>query len=79
MTITVKVSEAKTRLFELLEEVEAGQDVVIKRGNEAVARMTRIASRTDVSATISAIKLFPKPASETTVRDILEWRDEGRA
>lgn len=79
MTITVKVSEAKTRLSELLEGVEAGRDVVIERGNEAVARMTRIASRTDASATISAIKQFPKPALKTTVRDILKWRDEGRA
>ena len=34
MTITVKVGEAKTRLSELLAKVEAGEEVVIARGND---------------------------------------------
>ncbi|MGG2475996.1 type II toxin-antitoxin system Phd/YefM family antitoxin, partial [Rhizobium sp. BR5] len=41
MTITIKVGEAKTHLSELLARVEAGEEVVIARGNEAVARLVR--------------------------------------
>jgi prevent-host-death family protein len=35
---TVKVSDAKTHLSELLARVEAGEEFVIARGSEPVAR-----------------------------------------
>ena len=41
MTI-VGVHEAKTRLSELLRAVEAGEEVVVTRGGEAVARIVPI-------------------------------------
>jgi antitoxin (DNA-binding transcriptional repressor) of toxin-antitoxin stability system len=34
MSITVNIGEAKTRLSELVAKVEAGEEVVIARGNE---------------------------------------------
>ena len=34
MSLTVKIGEAKTRLSELLAKVEAGEEIVIARGNE---------------------------------------------
>lgn len=37
---TVTVHEAKTHLSRLLREVEAGEEIVIKRGNKVVARLT---------------------------------------
>jgi prevent-host-death family protein len=40
MSITVKIGEAKARLSELIARVEAGEEVVIQRGNEPVARLT---------------------------------------
>ena len=39
MSITVKIGEAKARLSELVAKVEAGEEVVIPRGNEPVARL----------------------------------------
>lgn len=39
---TVNVHEAKTHLSRLLEEVEAGQDVVIARAGRPVARLTAL-------------------------------------
>lgn len=42
MSKTVKVQEAKTRLSGLLAEVEHGQEIVIARGDDPVARLTPI-------------------------------------
>jgi prevent-host-death family protein len=39
---TVNVHEAKTHLSRLLEEVEAGQEVVIARAGRPVARLTAL-------------------------------------
>lgn len=76
MTIKVKVGEAKTHLSELLSKVESGEEVIIQRGNEPIARLTAIASRKKISATIADIR---RNRQETaSVEDILEWRDEGR-
>lgn len=37
MPITVKIGEAKARLSELIARVEAGEEIVIQRGNAPVA------------------------------------------
>ena len=42
----VTVQEAKTQLSRLLRRVEAGEDVVIRRGREPVARLVRVSPRT---------------------------------
>ncbi|HWG85330.1 MAG TPA: type II toxin-antitoxin system Phd/YefM family antitoxin [Deinococcales bacterium] len=39
---TVNVHEAKTRLSQLLEMVEAGEEVVIARAGKPVARLSRV-------------------------------------
>lgn len=39
---SVTTHEAKTQLSRLLAEVEAGEEVVIRRGNTAVAKLTAI-------------------------------------
>ena len=45
MSITVNIGEAKTRLSELVTKVEAGEEVVIARGNEPVAKLTALDDR----------------------------------
>jgi len=40
--VEVTVQEAKTQLSRLLRRVEAGEEVVIRRGREPVARLVRI-------------------------------------
>ncbi|CAH2401823.1 Antitoxin (modular protein) [Mesorhizobium escarrei] len=42
MTITVKVGEAKTHPSNLLAKVEAGEEVIISRGNDPIAKLSRI-------------------------------------
>ena len=42
--ITVNLAQAKARLSELLDNVEAGQDVVITRRGRAVAHLSAVVS-----------------------------------
>ena len=42
MPTLVNVHEAKTQLSKLLRRVEAGEDIVIGRAGEPVARLTRV-------------------------------------
>jgi prevent-host-death family protein len=78
MPLIVKVGEAKTHLSELLAKVEAGEDVVIARGAEPIARLTRIRKDRDVEAAIAEIKAARQGRAPTTTAEILAWRDEGR-
>jgi prevent-host-death family protein len=57
----VTVQEAKTQLSRLLRRVEAGEDVVIRRGREPVAMLVRVPARSgkraiwgDLEGSISA-------------------------
>ena len=43
--VTVNVHEAKTNLSRLLAQVEAGEDIVIARNGNPVARLVRIRPR----------------------------------
>jgi prevent-host-death family protein len=45
MTITVSVAEAKAKLSDLLRRAEAGEDVVLARNGEPVARLTALRPR----------------------------------
>lgn len=65
----MKVSEAKAHLSELLTRIEAGEEVIIARGNDPIARLSRI--RNEVRA--ARAKLSPVSHDE-----IMSWRDEGR-
>lgn len=78
MTITVKVGEAKTHLSELLAKVEAGEEVIIARGNEPIAKLSRIRRENDVQSVIAEIKASRADRPKTTIEEILAWRDEGR-
>jgi len=77
MTITVKVSEAKTHLSELLAKVEAGEEVIISRGNDPIAKLTRIQQQNDVAAVIAEIKAIRSRAKPVTLEEMLAWRHEG--
>ena len=39
---TINIYEAKTQLSKLVEQAAAGKDIVIARGGEPVARLTRL-------------------------------------
>jgi len=80
MTLTVKVAEAKARLSELLARVEAGEEVIIARGPEPIARLTSLRKPQDVAAIIEEIKAARNAFGRApiTVDEILEWKAEGR-
>ncbi|OWO94076.1 prevent-host-death protein [Rhizobium esperanzae] len=78
MAVTVKVAEAKTHLSELLAKVEAGEEVIISRGNKPIARLSRIRRENDIAALIAEIKAQRASRQFTTQEEIREWRDEGR-
>lgn len=76
MAVVVDVQEAKTRLYELLHRVEAGEEVVIARAGTAIARLQPVAPRQrsfgepllSGIAPIDAEELL-KPISEEDLRD----------
>jgi len=79
MPITVKVAEAKTRLSELLAKVEAGEEVVIARGNEPVAKLSPLDDQARRRAAIEAMLRERDDGSrkKVTLEEILAWRHEG--
>jgi prevent-host-death family protein len=78
MTITVKVHEAKTHLSDLLAKVEAGEEVVIARGNEPIAKLTRLQPRRRLDATIADIRAARSQAQPVSAAEARAWIDEGR-
>jgi antitoxin (DNA-binding transcriptional repressor) of toxin-antitoxin stability system len=78
MTLSVKVAEAKTHLSELLAKVEAGEEVIISRGNTPIAKLSRIRRENNVEALIAEIKAQRLTRQSTTQDEIREWIDEGR-
>ena len=78
MTITVKVHEAKTHLSDLLAKVEAGEEVVIARGNEPIAKLTRLQPRRRLEATIAGIRAARSQAQPVSAAEARAWIDEGR-
>lgn len=78
MTTTVKISEAKTHLSDLLSRVEAGEDIVIARGNDPIVRLSRIGKKTDLQLLLGEVRAARQKATASTHDEILSWRDEGR-
>jgi len=78
MSTTVKVSEAKAHLSELLVRVEAGEDVIIARGNDPIVRMSRIRKESDLQLLMNEVRAARSRAMPSTHDEILSWRDEGR-
>jgi prevent-host-death family protein len=79
MSITVKIGEAKARLSELIAKVEAGEDIVIQRGNEPVARLVPldIERRAVIKKAIEDIRAFRARAKPVTMEEIIAWKHEG--
>jgi prevent-host-death family protein len=78
MTTTVKISEAKTHLSDLLTRVEAGEEFVIARGNDPVAHLTAVRKQSDMQLLLAEVRAARQKAVAATHEQILSWRDEGR-
>jgi len=77
MTITVKVGEAKTHLSDLLARVEAGEEVIIARGNEPIARLSRIEKAKNLAEVVAEARAARARAKPVTRSEVLSWRREG--
>jgi prevent-host-death family protein len=77
MTISVKVGEAKTHLSNLLAKVEAGEEVIISRGNDPIAKLSRIPKNDDLGALIEEVRAARARAKPVTTEEILAWKHEG--
>ena len=77
MTLTVKVGEAKTYLSDLLARVEAGEQIIIARGDVPIARLTRIEKANDLAAVLAEARAARARAKSVTREEVLAWRREG--
>ncbi|RWN02255.1 MAG: type II toxin-antitoxin system prevent-host-death family antitoxin [Mesorhizobium sp.] len=77
MTISVKIGEAKTHLSNLLAKVEAGEEVIISRGNDPIAKLSRIPKTNDLGALIEEVRAARARATPVTTEEILAWKHEG--
>lgn len=78
MTVTVKVAEAKTHLSELLVRVQAGEDIIIARGNYPIARLVAIDERRKRLAAIDAVRALRAQSKPVSQSEIQDWKQEGR-
>lgn len=79
MAETVKVGDAKTHLSELLARVEAGEEFVIARGNEPVARLVPLDERAKRRAAFEELLAFRDSGrvKPVTQAEIKAWKHEG--
>ena len=80
---TLSLAEAKTHLSSVLDQVQAGEEIIITRRGKRVARVVpeRDFSAQDQTAILSELRTFlerQKPAKETAVARIRELRDDAR-
>ena len=80
MTITMDADEGAACWSELLAEIEAGNDVIIARGTQLVARVARLPqpSSDDVDAARAALRENGKQFAPVTIDEVIEWKNEGR-
>lgn len=77
--VTVNLTQAKARLSELLDKVEAGQEVVITRRGKAVAHLSAVVGPRkplplgELSGFRASMPSLRRPAAEL----LREARDEG--
>ncbi len=76
----IQISEAKTHLPRLLDEVERGETLIITRHGRPIARLVPEVDRRqeEVDKAIASINALRKRTGKITVKELLSARDEGR-
>jgi prevent-host-death family protein len=74
--LTVTLVEAKTRLSQLLDKVEAGEDVVITRHGRPAARLAAVSPPKQPLPDLSALRAKVPPWRKASHLLIREMRDE---
>jgi prevent-host-death family protein len=79
MTLTVNIGEAKAHLSELLVKVQAGEEIIIARGNEPIARLSpldEVGARRAVIEAALALRDSGR-IGRVTVEELVAWKREG--
>jgi antitoxin (DNA-binding transcriptional repressor) of toxin-antitoxin stability system len=79
MTVTVEIADAQGRLAELVALAEAGETVVLLRGDRPAVRFAPVdaqAAAADVAGDILQLRGSGN-VKPVTVEEILAWRHEG--
>ncbi|CAD7033660.1 type II toxin-antitoxin system prevent-host-death family antitoxin [Pseudorhizobium endolithicum] len=76
MTITVKIEHAN--LSELLAKVEAGEEVLLTRGDAPVARLSGLSDRAMRQKAIDEVLEFRKTMPRVTLEEVAAWKAIGR-
>jgi prevent-host-death family protein len=76
----IQASDAKTRLPELLRDVERGETLIITRHGKPIARLVPdpVERQARAEAAVARIREMAKDNGPITVEEILSARDEGR-
>jgi prevent-host-death family protein len=74
---TVSVAEAKTHLSELLDRVEAGEEVVITRRGKAIARLSRVVPAREPLVSLADLRSSLPRVTKQNAEVVRELRYEG--
>lgn len=78
MNETVKIAEAKAHFSELVARAEAGEEIVISRGNKPVAKLVSADRTGRTEEAIEGLRrLRTRCRGKVTLEEILAWRHEG--
>jgi prevent-host-death family protein len=74
---TISVAEAKAHLSELLDRVEAGEEVVITRRGKAIARLCSVEPARDPLVSLAELRSSLPRVTRRSADVVRELRDEG--
>ena len=74
---TVSVAEAKTHLSELLDRVEAGEEIVITRRGTAIARLSSVVPAREPLVSLADLRSSLPRVTKRSADVVRELRDEG--
>jgi prevent-host-death family protein len=74
---TISVAEAKAHLSELLDRVEAGEEVVITRRGKAIARLSSVEPTREPLVSLADLRSSLPKVTKRSADIVRELRDEG--
>jgi prevent-host-death family protein len=79
MSLTVEIAEAEARFSELVAKAEAGEEIVIVRGKEPVAKLSAVGDSIRRRSAVRAMlqERDDGTRKKVTLEEILAWRHEG--
>jgi len=74
---TISVAEAKAHLSELLDRVEAGEEVIITRRGKAIARLSSVVPAREPLGSLAELRSSLPRVTTRSADLVRELRDEG--